>query len=555
MKKTKKWLAAIAAVMLAFSFASCGSGDDDNNSGEIDNTNTNGDNTNTNGDNTNTNGDNTNTNGDNTNTNGENTNNGNGKMPTVAETKTTLDAVGDIYLSDGTVIAAADANKMSTEQKAMAEAVVFYMGTNDALGERTLAVNVKNSGTTTYAWAKRDTTGEATNFDDLLCVRTLSKPESGPYYEDTDDGMTYYVMDVLDGSGSWEKVKATDPTGTADDVVAENYPAFNYVNTVLGENYYLPTLAELEELYKNITTVNASITVAGGTKLSGIFFSSSQDISSARVWNVSLSDGNVFVDSKSSDYYASVCGVRNFSNSSESGTPTVAETKTTLDAVGDIYLSDGTVIAAADANRMSSEQKAMAEAVVFYVGTANDAFGNRTLAVNVKNSRTTAYAWAPSNTKGETTNFTALQCDLTDTQPESGMYYEFTYADGTAYFTGDLDGSDNWEIIKTIDTTGTTDNKVAENYPAFNYVNTVLGENYYLPTLAELEKLHKNLTIVNASIVAAGGTKLSGTFWSSSQLSGVYYSVAFKINLSTGVPARSDKINYHYVCGVRVFTN
>ena len=269
MKKTAKWLATIAAVMMAFSFASCGSGDDDD-------------------------------------------------TATVAETKNTLDAVGDIYLSDGTVIAAADANKMSGEQKAKAEAVVFYVGTSDSvLGNRTLAVNVKNSGTTLYVWAEN--AGHDTKFTEVQCGHTDTKPTSGTYYEYTESEYiyprrTYYVTGDLDGSDNWEKIKATDPAGTADDVVAENYPAFNYVNTELGENYYLPTLAELEELCKNITTVNASIAAAGGTTLSGYYWSSSETDSSSSyyAWCVHLPTSLRDCGNKRDDYF--VCGVRAFTH-------------------------------------------------------------------------------------------------------------------------------------------------------------------------------------------------------------------------------------------------
>ena len=302
MKTTKKTAAKIAwtalALVMAFSLASCGSGYDDNNSGEIDNTNTNGD----------------------------NANNGNGKTPTVAETKTTLDYVGDIYLSDGTVIAFVNASKMSSEQKAKAEAVVFYVGSADSvLGNRTLAVNVKNSGTTSYVWAPASSKGYTKDFTDLQCVRT-SVFKNDMSYVYTYDNKLYYVTGDLDGSDNWEKIKATDPAGTADDVVAENYPAFNYVNTELGENYYLPTLAELEELITNLTAVNASITAAGGTTLnssnwwSSAYWSSSQAAldnvangkNTGEVWCVNLSNGYAQLNDKYNSVY--VCGVRAFTN-------------------------------------------------------------------------------------------------------------------------------------------------------------------------------------------------------------------------------------------------
>ena len=275
MKTTKKTAAKIAwtalAVMLAFSLASCGSVYDDNNAVTYIGT----------------------------------------KAPTEAK------VVGDIVFTDGSATAYSADLTLTDEQQAKAEAVVFYVGSADsALGNRTLAVNVKNSGTKKYAW-----TTELFNFTDLQCTNTTTKPESGTYYEYTYRNKTYYVTGDLDGSDNWEKIKATDPTGTADDVVAENYPAFNYVNTELGENYYLPTLAELEELLKNLTAVNASITAAGGTGLtdSATYWSSSLDITEVKTnsfmisaWSVYLKNGQAISGSLRNSKV--VCGVRAFSN-------------------------------------------------------------------------------------------------------------------------------------------------------------------------------------------------------------------------------------------------
>ena len=248
---------------------------------------------------------------------------------------------------------------------------------------------------------------------------------------------------------------------------------------------------------------------------------------------------------------------------SEGTATTVAETKTTLDAVGDIYLSDGTVIASANANKMSSEQKSKAEAVVFYVGTSGNALGNRTLAVNIKNSGSKGYSWAPPGTTGYTTNFTVLQCEYSTTQPTSGTYYTFTYtytntygssSTTTYYVTGDLDGSDNWASVQAADVAGTAN--AATNYPAFNYVNTVLGSQYYLPTLAELEELYKNISTVNTSITAAGGTELSsGYYWSSSQYASNNLHARY-VSLSSGNAFNTGKKDSNlYVCGVRAFSN
>ena len=75
----------------------------------------------------------------------------------------------------------------------------------------------------------------------------------------------------MDGSDGWEKLKAACSD-------AENnpkyYPAWNYsltyakTNSLEGDlatGWYLPTVAELYTIYQNKTTVDASLSKAGGS--------------------------------------------------------------------------------------------------------------------------------------------------------------------------------------------------------------------------------------------------------------------------------------------------
>ena len=256
----------------------------------------------------------------------------------------------------------------------------------------------------------------------------------------------------------------------------------------------------------------------------------------------------------------------NTGNGNEVVTPTnySGTTLSTSAAIGDILLNDGTIVTVANAGSMTDEQKAKAEAVVFYVGSADSALGNRTLAVNVKNSgsnydSSSSYEW--HNT--DSVDITAIACSITSTQPASGTYYTYTDNDSdnsTHYITGDLDGSDNWAKVQETDQFAEPDDDYIY-YPAFNYVNTVLGEEYYLPSVAELYELYKNITTVNASIAAVGGTTLSSEdystyYWSSSQCTeaDAYY-VKFSSDSDGGAVQDEQKHRSHYVCGVRAFTN
>ena len=149
--------------------------------------------------------------------------------------------------------------------------------------------------------------------------------------------------------------------------------------------------------------------------------------------------------------------------------------------------------------------------------------------------------WAKDGSAGYKTKFEGIICK--PSQAGSG-------AAETATFTGDTDGSDNWEYIKSIDPAGAAD--AATNYPAFHWVNQyntqyaaqLGGINFawYMPSLAELCEVYKNRTAINASLTTIRGLDSNyadeslGTswYWSSSQLSNlnncacyVYFSGGF----------------------------
>ena len=102
----------------------------------------------------------------------------------------------------------------------------------------------------------------------------------------------------------------------------------------------------------------------------------------------------------------------------------------------------------------------------------------------------------------------------------------------TATFTGDTDGSDNWEYIKSRDAEGTADAVVAENYPAFNWVNkyntaykTALGGKtfaWYMPSLAELCEVYKNRIIINKSLAKIYGLA-NGSSYADAKLADDWY--------------------------------
>lgn len=106
-------------------------------------------------------------------------------------------------------------------------------------------------------WAKNFTSGYTTLFEKIIC--TPDKTGEGAAGTATFRGDT-------DASDNWDYVKSIDPAGTA---VAANYPAFNWVNTYnttyaaqLGSSnlmWYMPSIAELCEIYKNKEKIDASL--------------------------------------------------------------------------------------------------------------------------------------------------------------------------------------------------------------------------------------------------------------------------------------------------------
>jgi hypothetical protein len=177
--------------------------------------------------------------------------------------------------------------------------------------------------------------------------------------------------------------------------------------------------------------------------------------------------------------------------------------------VGSIICSDGSVV-----TKDNYDASTMTAVAVVCGGTSAS---GAPLAVGLDESG--FLAWAPRDTTGFTTSFTATVC--TPTPPPNTIGTPNT---STATFTGDTYGGDNWNAVCAVD--GTASANAATNYPAFNYANTYTAANYtsgwYVPSISELCTLYRNKTAVNESLSKVGGTQI-GTgiyvngYWSSSQ--------------------------------------
>ncbi len=183
-----------------------------------------------------------------------------------------------------------------------------------------LGLHVSNQ---TLRWAKKSTRGYATLFKKIIC--TPDKTGNGAAETATFRGNT-------DGSNNWNHIKSTDPDGTANAVVAENYPAFHWVNTYntmyaaqLGSSnlmWYMPSIAELCEIYRNKEKIDASLKAIhdlpdGGTyadaslKLASYWSSSQEEhYSGTYAWDIFLRTGNIYKTEKFIDILT--CAIADF---------------------------------------------------------------------------------------------------------------------------------------------------------------------------------------------------------------------------------------------------
>ena len=94
-----------------------------------------------------------------------------------------------------------------------------------------------------------------------------------------------------DGSSNWQIICEA----VSDEDVADNYPAFEYVNN-LGEGWYMPAIDELNAIYTNKEDINTAITVlsnvgVSATPLGTNFYWSSSSGNNGSAWSQRFSDG------------------------------------------------------------------------------------------------------------------------------------------------------------------------------------------------------------------------------------------------------------------------
>ena len=193
--------------------------------------------------------------------------------------------IGKIVLSDGSFVSKDSFNSSTMTPIAVVVGSKYNGGQAIAVGlQKGIAM-----------WARSGTTGLSTNFTGIQGTTT-----SGD----------------MDGADNWAYICNEDPQATV--YPATNYPAFNYANnygitaglvdTDYADGWYLPSIAELDAVYDNKSTIQNSLDVVGGFTIGTSYYWSSSQSSSNRgfVYVLNFDDGSVSDSNKKYNSYVLV---------------------------------------------------------------------------------------------------------------------------------------------------------------------------------------------------------------------------------------------------------
>jgi hypothetical protein len=390
---------------------------------------------------------------------------------------------------------------------------------------------------TTYNYSKKTITlvWEASYDDDDVDHYLVSYSKDGTPVK-TDEVVaeeTYTVSDVDVGDTAEEyefTVKAVDEAGNigseATTSVTPNvndiptFTSFNIPNAGTSKSGNTITATVIGKKFKGATSEDFTVTCAAADDI----------VKNAEVTIVSDSKLTVTltIPGTAGSYNVTITNGSN----SKTGTFTVKDYSSY--AVGDVILADGTKVDVTNINSYSIDENNKPVAVVAGFNVNGAAIG-----LGIQKS---SLAWAPKDTTGYNTEFTDMIVECSST------------------FTGDLDGSDNWDVICSVDPEGTKD--AATNYPAFNFAATYgtsqgytgdLATGWYIPSFSELYEVYKNKDTFQTSLSAAGGFTIgSSWYWSSSQSSN-YCNDAYQLRFYDGFGTICDKADEAYVLVLRAF--
>lgn len=205
--------------------------------------------------------------------------------------------------------------------------------------------------------------------------------------------------------------------------------------------------------------------------------------------------------------------------------------------VGDFILKDGSIL---------SKDEIPARGTVAAVIVRADTSTKPALGVGIVHNKS-GLAWCADSASGHDTKITALVGDKKK---------------------GYIDGSNSWDLLVDAcedlkNATAETIETVAQIYPAFNYCRKYgtknnltgdLAEGWYLPTVAELNTIYKNRTVVDESLEKSDGNKFEESMYLSCCQTPIGSNGARCLFFFDGDIYDENKENHRkFVCSVRAF--
>ena len=204
--------------------------------------------------------------------------------------------VGDVVLGNGRYVTYANFNIHSIDYTAISipVGVVAYKGSTGNYGTTGKVYMVGLNQKSSFKWAPDGTKGYNTQFNTSNTT----------------------------GEDNWEVIVAADPSGSAS--ANNNYPAFDYANKYSAGNYtngwFMPSMAELEQIYENKAIINNSLNaiIRGGSVSTllpdnGYFWSSSQSqYNCYSVCTVNFNFNNMSISNKNNVNLVRVVRVLNY---------------------------------------------------------------------------------------------------------------------------------------------------------------------------------------------------------------------------------------------------
>ena len=497
--------------------------------------------------------------------------------------------IGDIVLQDGSVVSAAQ-YRANSRNPAVGVIAFFKDNSFPNSGNYGSRTGTKEDAYIIGLQQKRGVVQWASS--GAQGVSLIKELQSYPSHTGPDaaDIADFHQGSDVDGSDNWSKLCAA----VTDENKTGTYPAFEYASSygktvgisgTYSSGWYLPTIAELSYVYRNKRLINESIAlIEGAMNISGALYRSSSQVAFSDGGTYSLNGawGSIEYESKTNSYDGhGVIVIRPLSTATKtpvqwsepvvqkknpansllkpsSGNGSLIGTKAKPDAVGDIIFSDGSAIAYTAGLTLTQKQKETAVAVAAFVGDGSIGEIGKIYGISLASKDHCIYY----NPRGRSidgaswNNFVSLSSSTEETY--GSPYVSFCYPNGSnadhwgdiSYFTGDLDGSDNWEDICKVDPSG------AENaefiYPAWDFVLN-MGEGWYIGSAAEIWMMHKNILTINAARTAAGYSRINSCWTSSSIEDSSFPQVIGYHPFETPVLSSRSMGSYVPVYGMRAF--